>query len=99
MEAARDAGVNLAFFSGNEIYWKTRWEPSTTGGGSTDYRTLVSYKEGDAQGAEHYDCLRELRLRSGSHRVDRAVAAEPDGPRRRRAGERPERADQLGQRP
>ena len=23
---ARDAGVNLAFFSGNEIFWKTRWE-------------------------------------------------------------------------
>ena len=26
VEAARDAGVNLAFFSGNEVYWKTRWE-------------------------------------------------------------------------
>ena len=24
-QAARDAGVNLAFFSGNEIFWKTRW--------------------------------------------------------------------------
>ena len=57
VEAARDAGVNLAFFSGNEIYWKTRWEPSTADGGSTDYRTLVSYKEGDAQGSEHYNCL------------------------------------------
>ena len=56
VEAARDAGVDLAFFSGNEIYWKTRWEPSTADGGSTDYRTLVSYKEGDAQGSEHYDC-------------------------------------------
>ena len=56
VEAARDAGVNLAFFSGNEIYWKTRWEPSTADGGSTDYRTLVSYKEGDAQGSEHWDC-------------------------------------------
>ena len=56
VEAARDAGVNLAFFSGNEIYWKTRWEPSTADGGTTDHRTLVSYKEGDAQGGEHYDC-------------------------------------------
>ena len=56
VEAARDAGVNLAFFSGNETYWKTRWEPSTADGGSTDYRTLVSYKEGDAQGSEHWDC-------------------------------------------
>jgi hypothetical protein len=43
VEAARDAGVNLAFWSGNEVYWKTRWEPSPTDG--TDYRTLVSYKE------------------------------------------------------
>ncbi len=28
VEAARAAGVNLAFFSGNEIFWKTRWENS-----------------------------------------------------------------------
>ena len=61
VEAARDAGVNLAFFSGNEIYWKTRWEPSTASGTNTDYRTLVSYKEGDAQGsAEHYDCYQNF---------------------------------------
>ena len=26
VEAARAAGVNLAFFSGNEVFWKTRWE-------------------------------------------------------------------------
>ena len=44
VEAARDAGVNLAFFSGNEVFWKTRWEPSIDGSG-TAYRTLVSYKE------------------------------------------------------
>ena len=44
VEAARDAGVNLAFFSGNEMYWKTRWEPSIDGS-NTPYRTLVSYKE------------------------------------------------------
>ena len=31
VEAARDAGVHLAFFSGNEIFWKTRWEPSIDG--------------------------------------------------------------------
>src|SRR5215472_675919 len=29
--AARDAGVNMAFFSGNEVFWKTRWEPSIDG--------------------------------------------------------------------
>ena len=44
VEAARGAGVNLAFFSGNEIYWKTRWEPSIDGS-NTPYRTLVSYKD------------------------------------------------------
>ncbi|MGN8244871.1 DUF4082 domain-containing protein [Cellulomonas soli] len=50
VEAARDAGVNLAFFSGNEMYWRTRWEPSVAGT-PTDDRTLVSYKEtwGDAK--------------------------------------------------
>ena len=44
VEAARDAGVNLAFFSGNEVFWKTRWENSIDGPG-TAYRTLVCYKE------------------------------------------------------
>ena len=44
VEAARDAGVNLAFFSGNEVFWKTRWEESIDGSGD-DYRTLVCYKE------------------------------------------------------
>lgn len=44
VEAARDAGVDLAFFSGNESFWKTRWEPSVSAG-STPYRTLVTYKE------------------------------------------------------
>jgi hypothetical protein len=42
--AARAAGLNLVFMSGNEIYWKTRWEPSIDGSG-TPYRTLVCYKE------------------------------------------------------
>jgi Domain of unknown function (DUF4082)/Bacterial Ig-like domain/Bacterial Ig domain len=42
--AARDAGVNLAFFSGNEVYWHTRWEASEDGSNSS-YRTLVCYKE------------------------------------------------------
>ncbi|WP_424629793.1 DUF4082 domain-containing protein [Bradyrhizobium sp. SYSU BS000235] len=44
VEAARDAGVNLAFLSGNEVYWQTRWESSIDGTG-TPYKTLVSYKE------------------------------------------------------
>lgn len=44
IEAARDAGVNLAFFSGNEAYWRTRYE-SSIAGTPTAYRTLTSYKE------------------------------------------------------
>ena len=44
VEAARDAGVNLAFFTGNEMFWKTRWEPSADGTNTQD-RTLVSYKD------------------------------------------------------
>lgn len=38
IENARNNGVHLAFFSGNEVYWKTRWEDN--------YQTLVCYKEG-----------------------------------------------------
>ncbi|WP_374089793.1 N,N-dimethylformamidase beta subunit family domain-containing protein [Methylomicrobium lacus] len=44
VEAARNVGVNLALFSGNAIFWKTRWENSIDGSG-TAYRTLVCYKE------------------------------------------------------
>ncbi len=38
IENARNAGVHMAFFSANEVYWKTRWEDN--------HRTLVCYKEG-----------------------------------------------------
>ena len=41
---ARDAGVHLSFFSGNEVYWKVRWEDNT--------RTLVCYKEGTGSQGE-----------------------------------------------
>ena len=44
VEAARDAGVHLGFFSGNEVFWKTRFEPSIDGS-EEPYRTLVTYKE------------------------------------------------------
>ena len=44
IQAARDAGVNLAIFSGNEFFWKTRWENSIDGS-NTPFRTLVCYKE------------------------------------------------------
>ena len=44
VEAARNGGVHLAFFSGNEVFWKTRWEASIDGSGTT-HRTLVCYKD------------------------------------------------------
>jgi Domain of unknown function (DUF4082)/Bacterial Ig-like domain/Bacterial Ig domain/SdrD B-like domain len=44
VQAARDAGVHLAFFSGNTMFWKTRWENSIDGT-NTSFRTLVCYKE------------------------------------------------------
>jgi hypothetical protein len=44
VESARAAGVHMAFMSGNEVFWKTRWENSTDSS-ATPYRTLVCYKE------------------------------------------------------
>ncbi|WP_246801505.1 DUF4082 domain-containing protein [Bradyrhizobium genosp. L] len=44
VEAARDAGVNLEFWSGNEVYWRTRWGDSISSD-STAYRTLITYKD------------------------------------------------------
>ena len=40
--AARDRGMHLAFLSGNEVYWRTRWEAAADG---SAHRTLVIYKE------------------------------------------------------
>jgi subtilisin family serine protease len=39
--AARDAGVNLAFFSANAIFWQVRYEPSA---GGAPNRVMVGYK-------------------------------------------------------
>jgi hypothetical protein len=47
VEAARDSGVHMAFFSGNEVYWKTRWENAISPDG-TPHRTMVVYKETNA---------------------------------------------------
>ena len=46
VEAARAAGVNMVFFTGNESYWKTRWENDVNGNPN---RVLVCYKEGTLQ--------------------------------------------------
>ncbi len=44
VQAAEAKGVNLAFFTGNEVFWKTRWANSSDGT-NTPYRTLITYKE------------------------------------------------------
>ena len=83
VEAARNAGVHLGFFSGNEVFWKTRWEASIDGT-STPYRTLVSYKETHAN------------ARIDPHRhLDRHLARSPLQPsgRRRPSRERADRHD------
>ena len=41
VDAARDAGVNLGFFSGNEMYWQVRFESS---GNGVPNRVMVAYK-------------------------------------------------------
>jgi hypothetical protein len=51
--AARDAGVNLNFWSGNEIFWKTELLPSIDGSGTAS-RTLVTYKT-SATGVQNPD--------------------------------------------
>ena len=58
--AARDAGVNLTFFSGNELYWKVRREDSTADPQPDNQRTMVIYKEGSAAPSgsdEHRNCF------------------------------------------
>lgn len=42
IEKARDSGVNLAFFSGNDVYWQVRYENSSSG---VPNRVIVGYKE------------------------------------------------------
>jgi len=42
VQAARDGGVNLAFFGANAVYWQVRYEPSAAG---VPNRILVCYKD------------------------------------------------------
>ncbi len=44
VEAARDSGVSLGFFSSNTCYWQIRFEPSRIT--KEINRTIVAYKEG-----------------------------------------------------
>ncbi len=43
LTSARNAGVNIALFTGNTMWWKTRWANSQYG--NEPYRTLITYKE------------------------------------------------------
>ena len=88
VEEARDAGVNLLFWSGNEVYWKTRWETSTIDG--QEYRTLVCYKETWAvadpnAGADDYYNLDPTNIWTGTWRDDRFI----DNPLAGDAADRP----------
>ncbi len=42
VEQARDAGLNLAFFGGNDVYWQTRLEPDDAG---NPRRVMVMYRD------------------------------------------------------
>jgi hypothetical protein len=42
LTAARDAGVHLAFFDSNNVYWQVRFEPSASG---VPNRVMVCYKD------------------------------------------------------
>jgi len=46
VRSARDAGVNLGFFSANAGYWRARYEPSSGGAAN---RVIVCYKDAWAQ--------------------------------------------------
>jgi hypothetical protein len=65
---ARDAGVNLAYFTANELFWKTRYEPSQDGTNTAD-RTLVAYKD------THFTQQQDPVAWTGTWRDDRWAAA------------------------
>ena len=88
VEAARDAGVNLQFLSGNEIYWQTRYEASADGS-HTAYRTLVCYKETWANA--------KIDPVAGVDRHLARPAVRPVGQGRRQARERADRHAVHGQ--
>ena len=75
VEAARDAGVSLAFFSGNEVFWKTRWQSSSADGTATPNRTLTTYKD------THFDARRPIRRPGPAPGATRASAPPADGGR------------------
>jgi hypothetical protein len=85
VEAARDAGVNLAFFSGNEVYWRTRWEPSIDSS-HAPYRTLVCYKETHDRFDDHTEFTSQQGVKTDPNKAEwtgtyrDASPANPQGP-------------------
>ena len=71
VQAARDAGVNLAFFTGNTAFWKTRFAPSADGTSTPD-RTLISYKD------THFDAATDPVAWTGTWRDRRFTAPGAD---------------------
>jgi hypothetical protein len=71
VEAARDAGVNLGFFSANSAYWQVRFEPSAASG--TADRVMVCHKKAsrDPAVADRIDA---------SHATDKWRSAAVDQP-------------------
>lgn len=72
IEAARDNGVNLAFFGANVGYWQIRFEPSPITGDPD--RTIICYKNRSSDPLSHSDDLSTQRLTTvkfRSHPVDR----------------------------
>jgi hypothetical protein len=83
VESARDAGVNLAFMSGNEVFWKIRYEDSIDGS-KTPFRTIAIYKETHSNQNELAQTLVSTKIDplkdvwTGTWRD--GVAANPEGP-------------------
>ena len=75
VEAARDAGVNLMFLSGNEVYWHTRMEPSIDG--SSDAQPHARLLQGQLGDAPSSTRPPRARRRGATRRTARPTAATP----------------------
>ena len=76
VEAARDNGIDLAFFGSNVAYWQIRFEPSSITGDAD--RTIICYKNKDSDPISSADDLPTRRLTTvkfRSHPVDRSEDA------------------------
>ena len=86
VEAARDAGVNLAFFSGNEVFWKTRWEPSIDG--TVDAVPHARVVQGDPRRSEDRSRSRSGPGRGATRSVPPSDAGRPENALDRHASSR-----------